>query len=191
MDKLVGMGKDILQQHLSEQGQNNQDLNSSAEGAVLSDEALKMAQQHATGANAGGSDLFANIMSAVGQRQGKLQSEEIDEQDAVKQHQQAYQNDGKGDSSTLGTAAAMQALKLFTQSNHSVSSTSGQGAFLGMAMTEASKLFDDKAAQGKVQGGASKENVVQHAVETAMKMYFKSQATSQGGLAGMAAKFLG
>ncbi|KAG6049567.1 hypothetical protein E4U33_000795 [Claviceps sp. LM78 group G4] len=115
----------------------------------------------------------------------------------------------------------MQALKLFTQSNHSVNSTSGQGAFLGMAMTEASKvglnflqlisqqirsrdkydiadmrfftpkLFDDKAAQGKVQGGASKENVVQHAVETAMKMYFKSQATSQGGLAGMAAKFLG
>ncbi|KAG6047070.1 hypothetical protein E4U17_007641 [Claviceps sp. LM77 group G4] len=191
MDKFVGMGKDILQQHLSGQEQKNQDHNSSAEGAALPDEALKMAQQHAAGANAGGSDLFANVMSVIGQKQGKLQSEEIDEQDAVKQHQQAYQNDGKGDSSTLGTAAAMQALKLFTQSNHSVNSTSGQGAFLGMAMTEASKLFDDKAAQGKVQGGASKENVVQHAVETAMKMYFKSQATSQGGLAGMAAKFLG
>ncbi|KAG5939885.1 hypothetical protein E4U59_002808 [Claviceps monticola] len=191
MDKFVGMGKDILQQHLSGQEQKKQDYNSSAEGAALPDEALKMAQQHAAGAIAGGSDLFANIMSAVGQRQGKLQSEEIDEQDAVKKHQQAYQNDGKGDSSTLGTAAAMQALKQFTQSSHSASSTSGQGAFLGMAMTEASKLFDDKAAQGKVQGGASKENVVQHAVETAMKMYFKSQATSQGGLAGMAAKFLG
>ncbi|KAG5991189.1 hypothetical protein E4U54_003928 [Claviceps lovelessii] len=111
--------------------------------------------------------------------------------DAIKQHQHAYQNDGKGDSNTLGTAAAMQALKMFTQSNNSASSVSGQGALLGMAMTEASKLFDDKAAQGKVQGGASKENVVQQAVETAMKMYFKSQASSQGGLAGMAAKFLG
>ncbi|KAG6023751.1 hypothetical protein E4U40_003770, partial [Claviceps sp. LM458 group G5] len=80
MDKFVGMGKDILQQHLSGQGQNIQDHNSSAEGAALPDEALKMAQQHAAGANAGGSDLFANIMSVIGQRQGKLQSEEIDEQ---------------------------------------------------------------------------------------------------------------
>ncbi|KAG5993637.1 hypothetical protein E4U43_003434 [Claviceps pusilla] len=171
-----------------------------------------MAQHHAAGSagSSGGSDLFANIMGAVGQRQDKIQSEDIDEEDAIKQHQHAYQNDGKGDSNTLGTAAAMQALKMFTQSNNSASSVSGQGAFLGMAMAEASKsragynrspiradanprnkLFDDKAAQGKVQGGASKENVVQQAVETAMKMYFKSQASSQGGLAGMAAKFLG
>lgn len=60
--------------------------------------------------------------------------------DAIKQHQHAYQNDGKGDSNTLGTAAAMQALKMFTQSNNSASSVSGQGALLGMAMTEASKV---------------------------------------------------
>ncbi|KAG5979752.1 hypothetical protein E4U55_004798 [Claviceps digitariae] len=188
MDKLVNMGKDLLQQQLG-QGQNDH-----TNTPALPDHALKMAQQHATGAagSSGGSDLFANIMSAVGQRQDKIQSEDIDEEDAIKQHQHAYQNDGKGDSNTLGTAAAMQALKMFTQSNHSASSVAGQGAFLGMAMAEASKLFDDKAAQGKVQGGASKENVVQQAVETAMKMYFKSQATtSQGGLAGMAAKFLG
>lgn len=151
-----------------------------------------MAQQHASGSagSSGNSDLFSNIMNAVGQKQDKIQNEDIDEEDAVKQHQHAYQNDGKGNSSSLGTAAAMQTLKKFTQSDNSASSASGQGAFLGMAMAEASKLFDDKAAKGKVEGGASKENVVQQAVETAMKMYFKSQATSQGGLAGMAAKFL-
>ncbi|KAG5928239.1 hypothetical protein E4U42_001072 [Claviceps africana] len=105
--------------------------------------------------------------------------------DAIKQHQHAYHNDGKGDSNTLGTAAAMQALKMFTQSD-GAGSVSGQGAFLGMAMTEASKLFDDKAARGKLQGGARKENVVRQAVETAVKMYL-----SRGGLAGMAVKFLG
>ncbi|KAG6007436.1 hypothetical protein E4U21_006025 [Claviceps maximensis] len=207
MDKIMSMGKDLLLQQVSGQGQNQ---NNAASGA-LPDEALNMAQQHAAGAagSSGGSDLFANIMSAVGQKQDKIQSEDIDEEDAVKQHKHAYQNDGKGDSNTLGTAAAMQALKKFTQSSNSANSVSGQGAFLGMAMAEASKaaisaimnlslmairhtkLFDDKAAQGKVQGGASKENVVQQAVETAMKMYFKSQATSQGGLAAMAAKFLG
>lgn len=58
----------------------------------------------------------------------------------MKQHQHAYQNDGKGNSSSLGTAAAMQALKKFTQSDNSASSASGQGAFLGMAMAEASKV---------------------------------------------------
>lgn len=34
----------------------------------------------------------------------------------------------------------MQALKKFTQSDNSASSASGQGAFLGMAMAEASKV---------------------------------------------------
>ncbi|KAG6038078.1 hypothetical protein E4U41_004587 [Claviceps citrina] len=165
----------------------NQD---SSAGGGLPDHVLKMAQQHAAG-SAGGSDLFANVVNAVGQTWDRIQTEDMDEQDAIKQHQHAYQNDGKEDSSTLGTAAAMQALKTFTQSGNVAGSASGQGAFLGMAMAEASKLFDDKAAQGKVEGGASKENVVQQAVETAIKMYFKSQATSQGGLAGMAAKLLG
>ncbi|GAB0132478.1 hypothetical protein EsDP_00000912 [Epichloe bromicola] len=191
MDKLMNMGKEMLQQQLSGQGQ-NQDQDQGSGGGGLQNDVLKMAQQHASGSagSSGNSDLFSNIMNAVGQKQDKIQNEDIDEEDAVKQHQHAYQNDGKGNSSSLGTAAAMQALKKFTQSDNSASSASGQGAFLGMAMAEASKLFDDKAAKGKVEGGASKENVVQQAVETAMKMYFKSQATSQGGMAGMAAKFL-
>ncbi|KAG5981859.1 hypothetical protein E4U54_006531, partial [Claviceps lovelessii] len=49
---------------------------------ALPDEALKMAQHHAAGSagSSGGSDLFANIMGAVGQRQDKIQSEDIDEE---------------------------------------------------------------------------------------------------------------
>ncbi|OAQ68407.1 beta-flanking protein [Pochonia chlamydosporia 170] len=186
MDKLLSVGKDMLQQQLSGQG-NSQGQSS------FQDDTLKQAQQHASNnaGPSGSSDLFSNIMNAVGNKQEKIQNEDIDEEDAIKQHQNVYQNDGKGDSSSLGTAAAMQALKKFTQSDNSASSGQGQAAFLGMAMSEATKLFDSKAAQGKVADGASKENVVQQAVEMAMKMYFKSQAGSQGGLAGMAAKFLG
>ncbi|KAK2594557.1 hypothetical protein QQS21_007729 [Conoideocrella luteorostrata] len=192
MDRLVNMGRDILQQQMSGQGQGQAEDQGSGSGGAIQNDVLKMAQQHASGSagHSGNSDLFSNILGAVSQKQDKIQNEDIDEEDAVKQHQHAYQNDGKGDSSSLGTAAAMQALKKFTQSDNSASSSTGQAAFLGMAMSEASKLFDSKAQQGKVTDGASKENVVQQAVETAMKMYFKSQAGSQGGLAGMASKFL-
>ncbi|KJK75790.1 hypothetical protein H634G_09154 [Metarhizium anisopliae BRIP 53293] len=214
MDKLLSVGKDMLQQQLSGQGQgqgqsnnqggggggnnnnyNNNNNNSGGgggSGGGFQDDILRMAQQHASSnaGNSGNSDLFSNIMSAVGNKQQKIQNEDIDEQDAIKQHQHAYNNDGKGDSSSLGTAAAMQALKKFTQSDNNASSGSGQAAFLGMAMSEASKLFDSKASQGKVADGASKENVVQQAAEMAMKMYFKSQAQSQGGLAGLASQFI-
>ncbi|KID89573.1 beta-flanking protein [Metarhizium guizhouense ARSEF 977] len=227
MDKLLSVGKDMLQQQLSGQGQsqvstsrggaplpgratnshqdqggsgggnnnnnnNNNNSGSGGSGGGFQDDILRMAQQHASSnaGNSGNSDLFSNIMSAVGNKQQKIQNEDIDEQDAIKQHQHAYNNDGKGDSSSLGTAAAMQALKKFTQSDNNASSGTGQAAFLGMAMSEASKLFDSKASQGKVADGASKENVVQQAAEMAMKMYFKSQAQSQGGLAGLASKFI-
>ncbi|EFY84418.1 beta-flanking protein [Metarhizium acridum CQMa 102] len=217
MDKLLSVGKDMLQQQLSGQGQSqvkqlvqavavhlsqaeatnsHQDQGggggNSSSGGGFQDDILRMAQQHASSnaGHSGNSDLFSNIMSAVGNKQEKIQNEDIDEQDAIKQHQHAYNNDGKGDSSSLGTAAAMQALKKFTQSDNNASSGTGQAAFLGMAMSEASKLFDSKASQGKVADGASKENVVQQAAEMAMKMYFKSQAESQGGLAGLASKFI-
>ena len=40
----------------------------------------------------------------------------------------------------MGTAAAMQALKKFTQSDNNAKSGTGQAAFLGMAMSEASKV---------------------------------------------------
>ncbi|RBQ71755.1 hypothetical protein VDGD_06867 [Verticillium dahliae] len=57
-------------------------------------------------------------------------------------------------------------------------------------MAEASKLFDDKAGRGEVEQGTSKQSVVQQAGEVAMKLYFKNQAEQQGGLVGMASKFL-
>jgi hypothetical protein len=71
----------------------------------------------------------------------------------------------------MGSASAMQALKMFTggQSGNTQGGNS-QNAFVGMAMGQASKLFDQQSASGNVADGASKESVVQQAAESALKM---------------------
>lgn len=71
----------------------------------------------------------------------------------------------------MGSAAAMQALKMFSggQSGNTHEGNS-QNAFVGMAMGQASKLFDQQSANGNVESGASKESVIQQAAESALKM---------------------
>lgn len=124
--------------------------------------------------------------------------------DAVKQHKRYYNDDdddkdNDADDKSLGSAAAIQALKLFTggQSGSSAQGNS-QSAFVGLAMAEASKLFDQKASQGKVAGDTSKESAVAKAGEMALKFYLKSQGGGSSGgqsdsgssLLGLASKFL-
>jgi hypothetical protein len=115
---------------------------------------------------------------------------------AVQAHQQLY-GGGGGDGAgaqQLGLGAAMQALKSF-QGGHGASATSGgQSAFVGLAMAEASKLFDQQKSAGNVAAGASKQSAVQTAAETALKMYMRSGSGVGGGgassLMSMASKFL-
>jgi hypothetical protein len=95
----------------------------------------------------------------------------------------------------MGSAAAMQALKMFTGGGSGGSAGgNSQNAFVGMAMAQANKLFDSQAAAGNVSSGASKESAIQQAGEMALKMYMQSQGGSGGGgmsgLMGMASKFL-
>lgn len=61
--------------------------------------------------------------------------------DAIKKHKKTYvdQDDENDDSKSLGTAAAMQALKLFNQ-GETGNKQQGKGEFLGLAMSEASKV---------------------------------------------------
>lgn len=86
----------------------------------------------------------------------------------------------------MGNAAAMQAIKMFTGG----SGGSSQSELIGLAMSEASKLFDSQASSGRVSSDSSKESAVQQAGEMALKMYMKSQAQSQGGLMSLASKFM-
>jgi len=119
----------------------------------------------------------------------------INEQHAVASHQQFFgggQPSQPAESGAMGSAAAMQALKMFTSGSGSSGGNFSQNAFVGMAMGEASKLFDGQAAQGNVAQGQSKESAVQKAGEMALKMYMQSRGGATGGasgLMGIASKF--
>lgn len=97
----------------------------------------------------------------------------------------------------MGNAAALQALKMFTGSGSSGGSTKSE--FIGLAMAEASKLFEQQQAAGKVSSDTSKESAVQQAGEMALKMYLKSKTGAGGegggggsssGLLSLASKFM-
>ncbi|KAL8968281.1 MAG: hypothetical protein Q9197_004961, partial [Variospora fuerteventurae] len=90
------------------------------------------------------------------------------------------------------------ALKMFTNSGAGAGtetrhgSSSSQNAFIGMAMGQASQLFDQQSRAGKVDPGADKQSVVNSAAKMALKMYLKggSGGAGPGGLMGMAARFM-
>jgi hypothetical protein len=84
-------------------------------------------------------------------KKSKLQEEDIDEDDAVRQHQKFYGGNGANEqasSNNVGAAAAMQAVKMFTGGNKD-SGKGGQNEFIGIAMAQAAKLFDQQSASGK------------------------------------------
>lgn len=118
------------------------------------------AAHHAAQYAGAGADtsLFSNALSMLGGRQSGLAGEGLDEDDAVRQHQQLYGGYGGGAPATsgaMGSAAAMQALKMFTGGQQQQHGGGGgaQNAFVGMAMGQAAKLFDQQSAQGNVVSG--------------------------------------
>jgi len=173
----------------------------SGQGGVpdLDDEHIvNTAQSHGSGE----SDLFSQGLSFVKGQLGSgsinPQSHEIDEDGLKDAHTQAYQNGNASSlpASSLGAAAAMQAIKNFTSGGGSSSGSSGgnmQSKLIGMAMAEASKLFE---SQGAASG--NKQDAVNGAASTVMKFLLKSQLSSftgggnsggLGQLAGLAGKF--
>ncbi|KAF9870259.1 hypothetical protein CkaCkLH20_12345 [Colletotrichum karsti] len=142
--------------------------------------------------SSGDSDLFSTVLGALTQKKNQLQDEDIDEDHAVNKHKKFFgddEDDEKADDKGLGAAAAMQALKMFS-SGDTGGQKQSQGGFMGLAMAEASRLFDQRQSQGKVADGTSKESAIQQAGEMALKMYMKSQGQQQGGFMGLASKFL-
>ncbi|BGP14976.1 hypothetical protein JCM10213_007220 [Rhodosporidiobolus nylandii] len=120
--------------------------------------------------------LFSQALSFL-QNYGD-DDDDIDEQQAQQAHQQAYgQGQANLDSKSMGSAAALQAVKLFTSGGASSGSSSGGGNFqsqlIGQAMSQASKLFDQN-------GGASdgnKQDVVNMAAKMVMKLLIKNQVS--------------
>jgi hypothetical protein len=158
--------------------------------------AVEHAQYH--GGDSGDASMYSNVAGRLGQNHQQIGSQPIDEQrtlylnnsphskmltlpDHVQSHQQFYGGGGGGGSSSgggqpasssaMGSAAAMQALKMYTGGGTgNTQAGNSQNAFVGMAMGQASKLFDQQSASGNVASGASKESAIQQAAESALQM---------------------
>jgi hypothetical protein len=95
--------------------------------------------------------VFDNLMGK--QQQIKNNNEDVDEGSAVQAHKQFYggqSGDSQATNGNVGAAAAMQALKMFTGggSSGSAPASGGQSQFIGIAMAQAAKLFDQQSASG-------------------------------------------
>ncbi|PYI08740.1 hypothetical protein BO78DRAFT_395345 [Aspergillus sclerotiicarbonarius CBS 121057] len=140
-----------------------------------------------------GSDLFSTALGFLSSRKSQYAEQpDVDEEHMVRSHQALYNNQDEGqqhDSKSLGAGAAMQALKMFTSG--SGGSSGDKNEFIGMAMAQASKLWDQKSGSGSVAG--DKQSAINSAAEMAFKMYMKSQGSGSsgtGGLMSLASKFL-
>ncbi|WVQ83314.1 hypothetical protein IAT38_005453 [Cryptococcus sp. DSM 104549] len=146
------------------------------------------------------SGLFGQAMSFLNSM--NKDDTDVDEEKVQKDHQQAYGqgNAGSMSASSMGAAAAMQALKKFTSGGGDTSANKSGGGdmqskIIGMAMSEAAKLFDQSG--GAAQG--NKQDAVTSAGQVIMKMLLKNQVSGMmggsnsgglSGLMGMASKFM-
>lgn len=131
----------------------------------------------------------------------KAKNEDLDEEDAMKQHQNFYGGGGgnhEASSNNVGAAAAMQAAKMFNSGSNE-QAAGGQNKLIGMAMAQAAQLFDEQSSQGKTSPGATKQDAIAQAAQMALKFYMKSEAGgassggSSGGIGGLlniASKFM-
>jgi hypothetical protein len=82
----------------------------------------------------------------------KAKNEDVDEEDAIKQHENFYGGHGgnnqQASSNNVGAAAAMQAAKMFNSGSND-DAKGGQNKLIGMAMAQAAQLFDEQQSQGK------------------------------------------
>ena len=172
---------------------------------------INHALKHSGGEDSG---VFASAMGFLGQNKHNIHNEGMDEQMMMGAHQQLYGGAGSNrppDSDTLGAGAAMQALKMFSgggagqQGMGSQGGGNSQNQFVGtvplspyvahfgmiltmgkgMAMANASKLFDQQQSQGNVASGVDKNSAVQSAAKMALKMYMSSGQGGGGGAGGL------
>ncbi|KAL2870102.1 WD40 repeat domain-containing protein [Aspergillus lucknowensis] len=134
-----------------------------------------------------------HALSFVKERKGSY-NDDVDEDHAVRSHKR-YEEGGSMDSKDLGAGAAVQALKLFNSSSgQETGGGKDKNAFIGLAMAQAGKMWDEKNGKGEASG--DKQSAVNSAAEMAFKMYMKSQMSGSdgtggpGGLLNLASKFL-
>ncbi|KAI0697609.1 hypothetical protein BC835DRAFT_1337942 [Cytidiella melzeri] len=141
----------------------------------------------------GDPSMFSSALSFLGNHSDQHE-QPINEEHVTNAYQQAY---GQGNASSLsassmGSAAALQALKGFTSGG---GSGGLQSQLISTAMAEATKLFD--GAGGAASG--NKQDCVNSAAMTVMKLLVQSKFSSMtgggnsgglGGIMGLASKFM-
>ncbi|KAI6012483.1 hypothetical protein F5J12DRAFT_766222 [Pisolithus orientalis] len=156
------------------------------------DEVVRHASSHS------GSDDSGMFSSALNHVRGRRDEHEepVDEERVQEAHDRAY-NQGSASNmsaSSMGSAAALQALKSFTSGGGSGGGSQSQ--LISLAMGEASKLFD---SSGGASSG-SKQDAVNGAAMTVMKLLVQSKFSGGtvgggnsgglGSLMGVASKFM-
>lgn len=102
------------------------------------------------------SSFFSTAIRFLNEHKDKVSNEDLDEGKAVGAHQQLYGGSGgsnKHDADSLGSGAAVQALKLFLSDDEKKEKTSGghdQNKLIGIAMAQAGKLWDQQNQSGNV-----------------------------------------
>ncbi|KAF3480846.1 uncharacterized protein GIQ15_06193 [Arthroderma uncinatum] len=163
------------------------------------DQAIKQARRHGNGREDDDNDIsiFSQAMSFLGDHKEKLGREDIDEEKVVNNHQKLYGDaDDRGQkhgAESLGSGAAMQALKMFMddsgKQDHNQNQNQNQGQqsqgggdqnkLIGIAMAQAGKLWEQKNQEGRVD--TDKQTAVNMAAQYALKMYLKGQMGGGGG----------
>ncbi|CEP14690.1 hypothetical protein [Parasitella parasitica] len=122
------------------------------------------------------SDLFGSVLSKVlnngDHEQGILESEA---QNAARAHEQVYTHENNVSSRDMGSAAAMQAFKMFSSNNSNGGGSSNE--LVGLAMGEAMKLFNK---QGGSASGANQSEMLQSAAMMAMKLFMTQKSGGSG-----------
>ncbi|KAL2837067.1 hypothetical protein BJY01DRAFT_251672 [Aspergillus pseudoustus] len=156
---------------------------------------LNGAASHAASHSSEDSSLFSQALNFVKERKGNYNDADVDEEHVVNSHKRYEEGGNTMDSRDLGAGAALQALKLFNQgSGAEAGGGKDKNAFIGLAMAQASRMWEEKAGKGEATG--DKQSAVNSAAEMAFKMYLKSQMSgSQGtggpsGIMSLASKFL-
>ncbi|EAW20211.1 uncharacterized protein NFIA_098410 [Aspergillus fischeri NRRL 181] len=186
----------MIQDALSGHGHSNNNNNRHDNDNDDFNPAVRYAESHT---NTSDPSLFTSALSFLNENKHRLSNDnDINEQEMIHAHQSLYgggESERRHDSSSVGAGAAMQALKMFTSSSEGEKSGMDKNAFIGLAMAQAKKMFEEKEAKGEVNG--DKQSAINAAAEMALKMYLKSGGGGMagtggpgGGLLQLASKFL-
>ncbi|KAF8516118.1 hypothetical protein BU17DRAFT_67544 [Hysterangium stoloniferum] len=143
------------------------------------DDVVKRASSHAGESASEDSSLFASALHHLNNNKSE-HVHPVDEEHLKRAHTEAYEGgNAKGlDAGGMGAAAAMQALKMFTQKGGK--GGGGTSELVSMAMGEATKLFDHSG--GASSGG--KQEVINSAAMTMMKLVVQSKLSGGGFMGG-------